>query len=64
MLDPLKGSVIWDFMIASRDIVLNYISWELNCGDTINFWGDSWNGHPPLNSIPNIQNIVSIIEVE
>ena len=49
MLDPPKGSVIWDFMIASRDIVLNNIYWELNCGDKINFQGDSWNGHLPLN---------------
>ena len=64
MLDPPKGSVIWDFMIASRDIVLKHISWELNCGNKINFWGDSWNGHPPLNTMPNIQNIVSVIEAE
>ena len=64
MLDPPKEPIIWDFMIASRDIVLNYISWELNCGDKINFQGDLWNGHPPLNSMPNIQNIVSVTEVE
>ena len=64
MLDPPKGSTIWDFMIASRDIVLKYISWELNCGDKINFWGDSWNGHPPLNIVLNIQNIISVTEAK
>ena len=37
MLDSPKGSVISNFMNAFRDIVLNYISWELNCGEKINF---------------------------
>ena len=57
MLDPPKGSVIWDFMLSSKDIVHKYISWELNCGDKINFWRDSWNGQPPLITLPNIQEI-------
>lgn len=44
ILDPPKGSVVWDFMIASRDIVVNYVSWEVNDGTRVNFWRDSWNG--------------------
>ena len=64
MLDPPKGSVIWDFMIASRDIVLKYISWELNCGDKIKFWVNSWNGQPPLIVMQNIQKIVLVTEAE
>ena len=30
ILDPPKGLVIWDFMTTSHNIVVNYVSWEIN----------------------------------
>ena len=46
MLDPPKGSVIWDFMMASQEAITSFISWQVNNGDSVNFWFDSWNGSP------------------
>lgn len=37
MLDPPKGLTIWDFMIFSRDIVLKYVTWEVNNGSMVKF---------------------------
>ena len=39
--NPPKGSIIWDFMIASHKIIVDYISWEVNNGSSINFWNNS-----------------------
>ena len=39
--NPPKGSVFWDFMIGSRKIIVDYISWDVNNGMSINFWNDS-----------------------
>ena len=56
-LDPLRiltalnlpqGSKIWKFMTASRHVILDYVSWEINNGRQALFWEDSWNGLPPL----------------
>jgi hypothetical protein len=37
VLDPPKGSVIWDFMMASREVITSFISWQVNNGDSVNF---------------------------
>ena len=39
--NPPKGLVVWDFMIGSRKIIVDYISREVNNGMSINFWNDS-----------------------
>ena len=49
-------------MIASIDLVLRFISWELNCGDKINFWRDSWNGQPLLITLPNVHKMMASLE--
>ena len=46
ILDPIKGSTIWDFMMSSRDVVVEYVSWEVNNGVKDKFWRDSWKGAP------------------
>ena len=63
ILDPPKGSVIWDFMTASRNIVVNYISWEVNDGTKVNFWRDSWNGQIPLSNNLISLNIIEVSEL-
>ena len=30
--------------------------------DNISFWRDSWNGQPPLTILPDVHNIISVIE--
>lgn len=60
-LDPPKGSAIWDFMISSRDAILRFVSWEVNNGESINFWIDSWNGLPPLSQNLELANAVQTI---
>jgi hypothetical protein len=62
ILDPPKGSAIWDFMIASREIVTNYISWEVNSGYQVKFWHDSWNGAPPLSKMEGVDHMIIAIE--
>ena len=60
MLDPPKGLVIWDFMIASCDIVVKYVSWEVNNGIRVNFWRDSLNGQTPLSNCLISTNIIKV----
>ena len=62
-MDPLKGSVIWDFMTASRNIVVNYVSWEVNDGTKVKFWRDSWNGQIPISNNLISLNIIEMLEL-
>lgn len=59
ILDPPKGSTVWNFMLQSRDLVQHYISWEVHKGDDINFWDDSWQCLPPLDH----QNNVDLVNI-
>ena len=49
-------------MIASRKIIVDYISWEVNNGSSINFWNDSWNGQIPLSKSGISLNIIEVSE--
>lgn len=46
--NPPQGSTIWNFMISCREVVSNFLSWQVHSGEDILFWKDSWNGFPPL----------------
>ena len=46
--NPPLGSAIWNFMMSSKDIVCNYVTWKIHSGEKVKFWEDSWNGFPPL----------------
>ena len=48
MSNPPLGLAIWNFMMSSKDIVCNYVTWEIHSGEKVKFWEDSWNGFPPL----------------
>ena len=61
--NPPKGSVIWDFMIASRKIIVDFISWEVNNGLSINFWNDSWNGYIPISKSGISLNVIQVAEL-
>ena len=60
--NPPKGSVVWDFMIGSRKIIVDYISWEVNNGISINFWNDSLNGKIPLSKSGISLNIIHVVK--
>lgn len=51
VLDPPKGSTIWNFIIKSHHITTSSISWEVHDDESVDFWLDSWNSLPPLSSI-------------
>ena len=61
ILDTPKGSVIWDFMIASRDIVVTYVTWEVNNNSRVSFLRDSWNGQPPLSNSLISQTTIKVL---
>ncbi len=60
--NPSKGSTIWNFMMASRDIATQYITWEVNSGDRASFWPDSWSALPPLIHATSLDDIVASSE--
>ena len=51
-------------MIDSRKIIVDYISWEVNNGMSINFWNDSWNGKIPLSKSGISLNIIHVAETD
>jgi ribonuclease HI/exonuclease III len=60
LANPPKGSAIWNFMMASREVVSNYITWEVHSGLSVSFWLDSWLGFPPLVNSPQALEIMHI----
>ena len=61
--NPSKGSSIWNFMMTSRDIVTQYITWDVNNGDRASFWRDCWSGLPPLIHATSLDDIIASFEV-
>lgn len=61
LLDPPKGSVTCEYMMASREVITSFIYWEVNNGKSINFWFDSWNGSPPLATIDSLKDFSNIV---
>lgn len=47
-------------MFESRNLVTKYITWEVNNGFSVNFWTDSWCGHPPISQMDNMEDIMNI----
>ncbi|XP_057862518.2 uncharacterized protein LOC131070874 [Cryptomeria japonica] len=48
--DPPRGSALWNFLVSCRSLITNHISWHIGDGRKVNFWQDSWDGHPSLES--------------
>ncbi|XP_059073459.1 uncharacterized protein LOC131874211 [Cryptomeria japonica] len=48
--DPPRGSALWNFLVSCRCLITNHISWRIGDGHKANFWQDSWDGHPSLES--------------
>ena len=63
ILDPPKGSVIWDFVTASQNIVVNYVSCEVNDCTKVKFWRDFWNGQIQLSNNLISLNIIEVSEL-
>lgn len=42
-----KGSHIWNFIIESREVINNHLTWDIGTGDMALFWEDSWGGFTP-----------------
>ena len=49
-------------MTKLRKIIVDYISWEVNNGASINFWKDSWNGQIPLYKCGISLHIIEVSE--
>lgn len=50
-----KGSECWNFMVKCRSIINKYLMWDVAAG----FWKYSWDGHPPLHTSSNLENIIT-----
>ena len=46
-----KGSESWNFIIRCRALIINYLTWDIGKGDKALFWEDSWDWHPPIDSL-------------
>ena len=46
-------------MMTPRNIM---VSWELNNGEKVKFWRDSWNGAPPLIKSVSVEHMVASSE--
>lgn len=55
--NPPKGSAIWNFVLECRSIITKHITWELNNGRRVAFWEDSWEAHPTLKTLPDLDEI-------
>lgn len=41
-----------------KNLISNYVSWEINNCLSANFWIDSWCGHPPIAQLDNMTYIM------
>lgn len=48
-------------MLSCKKVVTSYISWEVNKGDEVKFWEDSWNGNFPLKDCQELQSAIPIL---
>lgn len=51
-----KGSVVWNFLWESRNIITEHLSWQVMNGWKTKFWDDSWKGEKPLRKMFEDQN--------
>ncbi|XP_057828398.2 uncharacterized protein LOC131039625 [Cryptomeria japonica] len=58
--NPPDGSAMWNFMLSSRDVVTQFITWQIHNGESTNFRFDSWNGFPTLAQVPQLQLVIPI----
>ena len=61
VVNPLARSVMCNFLIQSREIITTIVTWEVNNGEQVKFWIDSWGGNPPLIINPNLNFIYPLI---
>lgn len=52
-----KGSENWNFMTSCRNLIGNYLTWDVGKGESALFWEDSWDGYPPLGREPTLGNL-------
>lgn len=58
-LDPPHGSSIWNFILDYSEIITRCIKWEVNDGQSVHFWEDSWEGQPALCAILDLDTIIN-----
>lgn len=61
MINPPRGSESWNFMLNCRDLIGNYLTWDVGKGDKALFWEDSWDGYPPLISKPHPNHLKEVL---
>ena len=52
-----KGSECWNFMSKCQTIINKYLMSDVAAGDKALFWEDSWDGCPPIQSSPILDNL-------
>lgn len=52
-----NGSCIWNFIKHSRDLIMDYLTWEVKSGEDALFWEDSWEGFPNLADNPLLARV-------
>lgn len=61
--DPPRGSTLWNFLVSCRSLITNHLSWRIGDGRKANFWQDSWDGHPSLESQAPQQIVLKTCQV-
>lgn len=61
--NPPIGSVMWNFLVTCREVILPYLTSEVHNGESVHFWKDSWNGFPPVSSIQDLSPIEQVYSV-
>lgn len=61
--NPRRGSALWNFMLDSRPLITNHLTWLIGDGTRASFWNDSWNGYVPLNSLPGMDEAMWLTRI-
>lgn len=48
MLEPIRGSHIWNLAQDNKNIVQHHCFWEIRARDLARFWQDNWQQEPNL----------------
>ncbi|GLJ55190.1 hypothetical protein SUGI_1184340 [Cryptomeria japonica] len=56
--NPPRGSTIWNFIMDSKEIISDQVTWDVRNGKDASFWFDSWSGDVSLCYNPSLQHIM------
>ncbi|XP_059068295.1 uncharacterized protein LOC131858847 [Cryptomeria japonica] len=59
MANANKGSIVWNFLWESRNIITEHLSWQVRNGRMAKFWDDLWEGEKSLREMLEDQSWVN-----